>query len=113
MREEFAVLDHQLNAGAVHVNDAPRANVKMTNFAVAHLPIGQADGWAAGLDQRVGILPQQTVVHRLAGKCDRIGFGLGAVTPAIEDDQDEWFGTRHIKNLIMGMRSADSAYNSL
>ena len=43
MREEFAVLDHQFDARDVHVHDAPGADVEMADFAVAHLPVGQAD----------------------------------------------------------------------
>ena len=42
MREELAVLDHQVNARDVHVNDAPRANIEMSNFAIAHLPLVDA-----------------------------------------------------------------------
>ncbi len=74
MRKEFAVLDHQLDAGNVHVNDAPGADVQMTDFAVAHLPVGQADKGAAGVDQRVGIFAQQAIVGRLARKRDRVGL---------------------------------------
>ena len=93
--EEFAVLDHQLDAGDVHVDDAAGADVEMADFAVAHLPVGQADEVAAGLNQRVGIFAQQPVVGGLAGQRDGIGLGLGAIAPAVENDQDKWFGTGH------------------
>ena len=36
--------DKQVDARHVHVHDAPRADVEMADFAVAHLPIGQTHG---------------------------------------------------------------------
>ena len=95
MRKELAVLDHQLDAGAVHVDDASRADIEMPHFAVAHLPLGQADELAAGLDQRIGIFAQQTVIGRLACEGDGVGFGFGAISPAVENDENEWFRTSH------------------
>src|ERR1700693_304495 len=95
MREELAVLDHQVDARDVHVNDAPRANVQMPDLAVAHLSFRQADERSAGMNERVRILTEQAIVSRLARESDGIGLGLGAVSPAVEDDENEWFGTRH------------------
>src|SRR5258708_37537369 len=95
MREELAVLDHQVDAGDVHVNDAAGANVEMPDFAVAHLSFRKADERSAGMNERGGIFAQQTVVGGLARERDGVGFGLGAVSPAVEDDEDEWFGTGH------------------
>src|SRR5579863_9734941 len=93
MGEELAVLDHQLDARAVHVHDASSADVKMAHLTVPHLTVGKPDKRAAGLDERVGIVAQKAVVGRLAGECDGIGFGFGAVPPAVEDDKDERFGS--------------------
>ena len=101
MREEFSVLDHLIDAGDVHVNDATGADVEMSDFAVAHLAFGQADKRAAGVNQRVGIFAQQAVINRLARKGDGIGFGFGAVTPAVEDDENEWFRTRHFSRTLL------------
>ncbi len=95
MREEFAVLDHQLDARDVHVHDAPGADIEVADLAVAHLAVGQPDERAAGVNQRVGILAQQAVVGRLAGQRDGVGLGFGAVSPAVEDDENERFGTGH------------------
>src|SRR5215469_7867364 len=71
----------------------PRADVEVPDFAVAHLAFRQANKRAAGLNQGVGIFAQQAVVSRLAGEGDGVSFGFGAITPAVEDDEDEWFGT--------------------
>jgi hypothetical protein len=63
----------------------------MANLAVAHLAVGKADVLAAGMDQRVGILLEQLIIGGLAREGDGIGVGFGAVAPAVEDDEDEWF----------------------
>src|SRR5208282_504656 len=89
------VLDHQVDASDVHVNDAPRPNIEMSNFAVAHLPLGEANKWSAGMNQRVGILAQQAVVSRFARQGNGVSLGFGAVSPAVEDNEDEWFRTGH------------------
>ena len=86
--EEFAILNHELDAGRIHVYDSSCADVQVPDFAVAHLPIGQPNIGAAGLDERVGIFAQQAVVNRLAGQGDGVGFGFGAVAPAVEDYED-------------------------
>src|SRR5579883_330710 len=100
--EEVAVVNQQVDAGDVHVHDAPGADIQMADFAVAHLPFRQTNERAAGVDQSVGILAQQPVVGRLARQRDGIGFGPGAVTPAIKDDEDERFGTVHGCRLAPG-----------
>ncbi len=77
------------------MHDAAGADVEVADLAVAHLAFGQADERAAGVDERVGILAQQAVVGGLAGECDGVGFGFGAVAPAVEDDEDQRFRTCH------------------
>ncbi len=95
MLEEFAILDHELDARRIHMHDSSRADVQVPDFAVAHLAVRQADVRATGLNQRVGILAQQAVVSGLAGKRDCVGFGFGAISPAVEDDEDERFESSH------------------
>src|SRR5579864_308144 len=95
MREEFAILDHQIDARDVHVHNASRADVKMPDLAISHLPFGQSDESAAGMKQGVGVLAKQAVVRRFTRQRDGIGFGFGAISPAIENDQNERFRTRH------------------
>src|SRR6266496_3956381 len=98
MLEELTVLDHQLDASGIHVHDASGADVQVPDFAVAHLAFRQADIRPAGLNQCVWIFAQETVVSRLARKRDGVGFGFGAVTPAVEDDENEWFGVRQVSS---------------
>src|SRR6202046_47710 len=95
MRKEFTIPDHQVDASDIHVHDAPGANVEVPNFAVAHLPLGQSNKRPAGMDQRVGILAHYTVVSRLARQGDGVGFGLGPISPAVKNDENKWFWSRH------------------
>src|SRR5580698_1437083 len=94
MGEKLAVLNKQLDAGAVHVHNASGADVEVADFAVAHLTVRQTNILAAGVNQRVRIFAQQAVVGRLAGQCNGVGFGFDAVSPAVKDDENEWFGTQ-------------------
>ena len=112
--EEFAVLDHVIDAGDIHVHDSPRANVEVPDFAVAHLAIGQTNVFAAGVNERVGIFAEQAVVGRLAGDGDGVCFCVWAVAPAIEDDQDERFGSHVALSFqLSGLRSQERSRGSV
>src|SRR3981081_3055322 len=95
MRKEFAVPNHQLNPRTVHMHDASGADIEMADLAIAHLIVRQTDVWATGMNERIGILAGQTVVSGLTGESDRVGRGFGAITPAVKNDQNEWFRPRH------------------
>src|SRR5581483_105329 len=95
VREEIPVLDHQLDARAVHMHDAARPDVEMADLAVAHLSIRQADKLAAGMDERVGIFTEQAVVGGLARQGNGIGLGFSTIAPTIEDDENKRFRTSH------------------
>src|SRR5947209_9347497 len=79
----------------------------MSDFAVAHLIVGQADVLAAGMNERVRIFAQQPVVNRLAGEGDGVSFSFGAVSPAVEDDENQrfWMGHRSKSSFINSERS--------
>ncbi len=95
VREELPVLNHQVDACNFHMHDAPGANIQMADFAVPHLPLRQPNKRPAGMDERVRILAQQPVIRGLARKCNGIGLGFSSVSPAIEDYENERFGTGH------------------
>src|SRR4030088_2782239 len=95
MRKEFAVPNHQLNPRAVHVNDASGTDIEMADLAIAHLIVRQTDVWATGMNERIGILAEQTVVSGLTGESESVGRGFGALTPAVKNDQNEWFRSGH------------------
>ena len=48
--EEVAVLDRLRDAGQLLIDDAASADVRVTDFAVAHLPVRQADVHAGRAD---------------------------------------------------------------
>src|SRR5215813_4509512 len=91
--EETSVLDHEIDAGNVHMHNASGTDIEMSDFAVTHLAIRQANIVATGMDQRIRIIPEQSIISRFPGQRDGIGFGPGTVAPAVQDDEDERFWT--------------------
>ena len=91
LAEELAARDQLVDARDVHLHDAARAHIQVAHFAIAHLPFGQADEWAGGVNQRVGKIRQQAVVIRLARESDGVALGFGAVAPAVEHGEHDRF----------------------
>ena len=89
--EQFAILDHEIDLGDVHVNNPAGTDVQVPDFAVAHLSGWQSDKASTGVNQRVGILGQQFVVCWLAGQRDSIGIRRGSIAPAVKNDEDKRF----------------------
>ncbi len=81
--------NQRVDARDVHLHNAAGADVQVADFAVAHLPVGQADKVIGGLDQRVGKLAQQLVVSGLAGQRNGVVGGFSAIAPSVEDGQNE------------------------
>src|SRR5258705_10218839 len=94
--EKLPILDHQFDTRAIHMDDSAGADIEVSDFTVAHLTVRQPNVFPAGMDKRVGIFAEQTIVGGLARQRDGIGFRLGAITPAVENDEDQWFGTGHL-----------------
>src|SRR4051812_190911 len=86
---EVAFFDHQIDLGDIHVNHAPGADIQVADFAVSHLALRQADKASAGVDERVGIFREQTVVVGFAGQRNGVSLGGRRVTPAIENNEDK------------------------
>ena len=96
---ELAGGNLRVDARDVHLHNAPGADVQVAHFAVAHLPVGQADKVLRGANQRVGKLAQQLVVGGLAGQRNGVVGGFGAIAPSIEDGQNErTLGTCHVED---------------
>ena len=81
--------DQRVDARDVHLHNAACADVQVADFAVAHLPVGQADEVLGGADERVGKLAQQLVVGGLSGQRDGVVGGFSAVAPSVKDGENE------------------------
>ena len=92
LAREFAAGDELIDARAVHLHDAAGADIQMAHFAIAHLPVRQADGRAGSVDQRVGEFFEDAIVVGLAREGDGVALGFGAVAPAVQDGENNRFG---------------------
>ena len=95
LRKEVAILNHQVDARDVHVDDSAGAYVEVSDFAVTHLPLGQSDRGSARLNERIGIFTQETIIGRLVRYRNRVSLGFSAISPAVENDQDKRFGMQN------------------
>ena len=99
----------RVHAGDVHVHDAACAHIHVAHFTIAHLPFGQADEWAGGVNQRIGKIGEEAVVIRLARERYGIALRFGAETPAVENGEHDWlrtFGHRNDRRLAREQMNA-------
>jgi hypothetical protein len=92
---EAAIGNRRVNAGQVLVDHATRTDVHVAHLGIAHLALGQADLEAVGIDEAVRTLGEQAPPVRAAGHGDGIVRRLLAMAPAIEDQQQDRFGSGH------------------
>ena len=85
--EELVVADGHVDLDQVLVDDAAGAEVHMANLGVAHLPVRQADVFAAGLQVAGRIFRTQAVDDRRALRPDGVGIIVFALAPTVEDHQ--------------------------
>ena len=77
IRRQRAVGDRLVDPRQFLVNDAARAEVQVPDFAVAHLPGGQADVLARGAEAALRIGLVEIFVKRKFREQRRIAFLLG------------------------------------
>ena len=87
MLVEAAVRNHRVDARNVHRDHAPCADIQMTDFAVAHLPVRQSDEVIRRMQQRVGKLAQQAVIIWFSSLSNCIRFAFCAISPPIQYGQ--------------------------
>ena len=90
--EERAVADRLADAHRVLIHDAPGAEVLVPDFAVAGGAFGDADLFAARVDERGGILAHQLLGHGSLGKAhgvEGVVLAVGVGPPAVADDEDQ------------------------
>ena len=89
--EERTVTNAPGDAHDLLLDDSPRADVLMTDLAVAHDPCRQAHIFATRANQNVRIGGHQAVIDWSAGQVNGVGvitLGIGVGSPTVEDDQD-------------------------
>ena len=94
---EFAIADALVDASEVLIDDAARAEVQVTDFAVAHLAFGQPHVLAAGADGAARIRGIKMIMERRLREQRGIAVGLslsftaGIDAPAVADDENNRF----------------------
>ena len=84
--KEIAVLDGFGDLGEVLIDDAPRAHVEVSDFGVAHLPVGKPDGEPARA-QRGGGVCGAVCGHVLAAvQRDGVALARRRKPVAVHDD---------------------------
>ena len=84
---KLLVGDQQVDARDVHVHDAPRADIQVPNFAIAHLAYGKPHGGSRRLNQRIRKLAQQFVIRGFARQSDGVAPRFGSVAPSIQHSE--------------------------
>src|SRR5437016_5210926 len=79
---------------------APRADLVMCPTSVLLLAARQPHGFAARCHQRVRPPPHQRVHLRCARLADGIAEAVGAESPPVEHDEDEWTEPAHRHALV-------------
>ena len=87
--EERPVGDRVLDAGEVLTHHGPRAQVEVAHLGVAHLPVRQAHGAAAGGELRVPVAGPELVEVRRARLLHRVARTGGREAPAVQHDETD------------------------
>ena len=82
--EERSVADRFVDAHQVLHHDPTGSEVQMADFAVAHLPLWEADGEPGRVEQRARAPRHQGIPGGRVGQRNRVSFTLRPVSPAIE-----------------------------
>src|SRR5579871_625816 len=86
---ELARGDHGVDARHVHLDNAPRSNIQVADFAISHLAVGKPDERTRSMDEGIRIFAQQFVVGRLARGGNGVALDGGSETPTVEDSEDQ------------------------
>ena len=88
-RSDLAFFDRPVDAWQSLGNDAPGADIHVADFGIAELTARQTHIGRGGLEQAVRAARRQPVPDRFFGLSDGIMIGFDAVTPAVEDAENE------------------------
>jgi hypothetical protein len=85
--EEIAIADGAVDAFEFLVENPSRTDVEMTDFGVAHLAGGQADGVLGGIDEGVGVSAPERIPVWLVRQSDGVVRGFLAMAEAVQNQQ--------------------------
>ncbi len=85
--EEVAPLDALGDPDQVLGHHAAGAQVQVADLGVPHLPLGEADGEPARLEQGARLALPQAVPHRRPGQFDRVALAGLAIPPAVQHNE--------------------------
>ena len=85
--EEGAVLDRLVHTHQILVEDAPGPDRQMADLRVPHLPRGESNRLAGGLEGRVRVLAPEPVEDGRVGELHGIPRPGRRAAPAVEDDE--------------------------
>ena len=84
---ERSVLDSVVDGRDILINDATRAEVEMSDLAIAHLSLGQSYGVARSVDERMRVFLHERVEKRFFRLADSVAVFFGVVAESVENDQ--------------------------
>ena len=105
--EERSLFDRPGHPDEVLEEDPPGADRQVADLRVAHLPVGQADGGARGVEPCRRITLAQTVEHRCFRQLDRIAGAGGRDPPSVEDHEGDE-RDRHVSSAARQMAANES-----
>src|SRR5271169_3998669 len=112
---EFAGSDHGVDACHIHLDDAPRSDIHVADFAVPHLALRESDVRPGGLNDGVRKLGEQLVVIWLPRSGDSVPFDSRRIAPAVENREDQRSLARHYwrKAPLPAKRAASPSWCSM
>ncbi len=93
INEESAVGDRLRDSHQILLHHSAGAEVEVPHLAVADLAARQADGFAGGLEEGARRVRPESVPGRHRRHRDRVPLALGAISPSVEDEEDDRRGT--------------------
>ena len=81
---ERSVLYRVVYGGDILIDHPARAEIEVSHLAVAHLPLGQSNRIARGIDERVRVFFHERIEERLARLRDRVPVRFRSVPEPVE-----------------------------
>ena len=94
--EKASIRDRRVDPGQILIHHPAGAQIHMPDFGVAHLAFRQTHTQAGGMHQRMRAIAQQRTPMRQVRLGHGVVGGILAMAPAIQDQQQYRFGSRHV-----------------